>query len=113
MLLVVFLMLSPAALLVSWPTTAEPVTASSRPAGAAGRSVFSQSRIRSTAMRVLFERWVPFSRAIVSTACSLAVGARADQARTDDRRAMRVELPDPQLRVRLAELVKLVATFSM
>ena len=39
-LYVVFLMLSPAALLVSCPTTAEPVTASSRPAGAAGRSVF-------------------------------------------------------------------------
>ena len=55
-LFVVFLMLSPAALFVSCPTTAEPVTACSRPAGAAGRSVFSQSRISSTAIRVLLDR---------------------------------------------------------
>ena len=61
-------MLSPAALFVSRPTTADPVTARSRPAGAGGRSVFTQSRMRSTAMRVFFETCVPSNRTIVSTA---------------------------------------------
>ncbi len=53
---VVLAMLSLAAVLMSWPTTAEPVTESSKPGGGAGRSWASHSRIWSTAIRVVLAR---------------------------------------------------------
>ena len=53
---VVLEMLSLAAVLMSWPTTAEPVTLSSSPGGGAARSFASQSMIWSTATRVVLAR---------------------------------------------------------
>ena len=53
---VVLAMLSLAAVLMSWPTTAEPVTARSSPAGGRVRSSSTHSMIRLTATRVVFAR---------------------------------------------------------
>ena len=48
----------------------------------------------------------PFNRDDRQHRLIAAIGARADQPRTDHRRAVRVELLDPQLGMRLGELVK-------
>ena len=91
-LFVVFLMLSPAALLVSCPTTAEPVTASSRPAGAGGP--FRLQPVEDPVDRDarLLGEMGPVQPRDRQHRLIAAVGARADQPRTDDRRAVRVEL---------------------